>query len=70
MPKPKHEIRFSIETIEDMMYYKQIYIYFDFLSSLVENNFSLSFYRGDEKLTTINDAIHLENFKRSFKFIK
>lgn len=70
MPIPEKEIRFSIETIESMMYNKHIYSYFEFLSVLIEDDFVLEFYRDDNKLTSIKDQTHLENFKRSFKFIK
>lgn len=70
MPNPKSEIRFSIETIEDMMFNDHIYEYFGFLAKLIEDDFSLSFYRDNEKLTEIKDLNHLENFKKSFKFIK
>jgi hypothetical protein len=70
MPKPKQEISFSIETIEDMMFNERIYDFFNLLTTLINDGNWLSFYRHNEKLTTIKDAQHLENFKRSFKFIK
>jgi len=70
MPNPKTEIRFAIETIEDMMYNDHIYEYFTFLGKLINDGSSLSFYRDEEKLTEIRDLNHLGNFKRSFKFIK
>jgi hypothetical protein len=70
MPQPKQEIHFAINTIEDMMFNRHIYSYFDFLSSLIDDGFYLSFYRRDEKLTTIKDKAHLENFRYSFRFIK
>ena len=70
MPNPKQEIRFSIETIEDMRFNKHVYSYFDFLASLIDDDFHLSFYRDEMIMTTIKDKGHLENFKRSFKFIK
>ncbi len=70
MPNPKTEIRFSIETIEDMMFNNHIYEYFGFLAKLIEDGFSLSFYRDDEKYTEIKYLIHLNNFKKSFKFLK
>lgn len=69
MPRPKQEIRFSIVTIEDMVFNERIYDFFNLLTTLINDGYWLSFYRHDEKLTTIKDVQHLENFKRSFKFI-
>lgn len=70
---PQKDIRFSIDTIENMMFnHKHIQVYFEFLENLVKDGFELSFYRigSEECLTTIRDLNHLNNFRRSFKFIK
>jgi hypothetical protein len=65
MPNPKQEINFSIDTLFDMQFNKHIHAYFDFFAVLIDDGYTLSFCRREEKLTTIKDKAHLDNFKRS-----
>ncbi len=70
--KPKKQIRFAIDTIEDMMFNDHILTMFGVYQQLIQDGHVLAFYRlGDDenRLTLIKDLDHLQNFKRSFKFI-
>ncbi|WP_126247755.1 hypothetical protein [Chitinophaga rhizosphaerae] len=67
MPNPEREVSFLIDTIENLLYNKHKNDHLKFLETLVNDGFSITFYRigDDEPLTTINDIEHFENFKRT-----
>jgi len=69
----KTEISFVLDTIEDLRNnHKFMDEYFLLLENLIKNGNQLAFYwiDGNEKLTLIKDLNHLENFKKSFKYIR
>ncbi len=69
MANSQTEISCMINTIEDMLWNPLINDYLDSLESFIEDGHVLVFYRkgSDDKLTTIKDVDHFNNFKRTFK---
>lgn len=64
---PRKNIRFALETIDDMRFNESVHGFFSFVEELISQGFEVSFYRFNQKepVTVIKDLDHLKNFKKS-----
>lgn len=69
MRPPKKNIRFAIDTVEDLQWNNEFDEFFIYLGTLIHSGFTIEFHRIDNnKLTKISDLPHLRNFKSNFDF--